>query len=440
MQLPAYATKILHDLNRNGFEAYAVGGAVRDFLLGVTPDDIDITTNASPTQIMQVFADHTLIPTGLKHGTVTVLVDGTPCEITTYRTDGNYSDGRHPDSVSFTSSLTEDLARRDFTINAMAYHPACGVVDPFGGQEDLLHQRLRCVGDPSRRFTEDALRIARLIRFMSVLDFDAEEHTLLAAEALCSRLEAVAAERKRVELVKCLLGKGFFKTAMRCPAVMTQLVPALAPCVGFDQHNPHHDFDIYEHTVRAVAHAPTDTVVRLAALFHDVGKPACFTTDEHGIGHFYGHAAISHALAEEALHALRFDNATIRAVLPLVKHHDTTLTDDRRLLRRRLHRFGPDGLERLLAVKEADAAACHDIPSVPDFREIRAVIRDILEAQDCLTLKDLAVDGDDLLAQGYPKGPQIGAILKSLLNSVLTEELPNDRACLIEYVKERWPL
>lgn len=440
MQLPKAALSAIQQLNSHGFEAYAVGGAVRDLVRGLEPDDVDITTNASPEQILQVFADFKTIPTGLQHGTVTVLIDRTPFEITTYRTDGTYSDGRHPDNVTFTTSLTEDLARRDFTINAMAYHPQEGLVDPYGGMDDLHACRLRCVGDAHRRFSEDALRMARLIRFMSVLSYDVEDATLEAARTLCDRLDAVAAERKRVELIKMLCGNGFYAAAMRLPQVMTRLVPPLARCVGFAQHNPHHSFDVYEHTIRAVASAPADPIVRLALLFHDVGKPDCFFRDDHGIGHFYGHPAVSARIAKETLTALRFDNATIRAVLPLVKHHDCPIPAERKIVKRRLSTFGADGLERLLTVKAADAAACHADSIRPAYEDIRRLIAKILEADDCLTLSALAVNGQDLLALGYPKGPMIGNILQDAFDAVLSDTLENEHTALIDYIKGRWPL
>ncbi len=440
MTLSAQACTLIDTLNQSGYEAYAVGGAVRDMLRGKAPDDIDITTNASPEQMVDVFSSFRTIPTGLRHGTLTVLIDRTPFEVTTYRTDGTYSDGRHPDTVCFTSSLTEDLARRDFTVNAIAYHPSEGIIDPFGGQDDLNAGRLRCVGEATERFSEDALRIARLLRFMSVLDFTAEEATLRAAKELCERLTLVAAERKRVELTKALVGTGFEAAAVALPEVMGQLVPALRPCIGFEQYNPHHKFDVYKHTIRAVQNASNDLIVRLAVLLHDVGKPSCFKRDENGIGHFYGHPAVSRAIAERQLKELRFDNATTQAVLPLIKAHDIELPADRKILKRRLQLLGKDGFERLLAVKEADASACRPNSVPPDFGEVRRLYKEILDAAECFSLRDLAMNGNDLIVLGYPKGPLIGTILSAMLDAVVADALPNTADALTAYAKECWPL
>ena len=431
------ASAIIRQLEHAGFEAYTVGGCVRDLLLGITPDDIDITTNATPEQMMKVLSAFRLIPTGLQHGTVTVLAEGESFEVTTYRTDGTYSDGRHPDNVSFSASLEEDLARRDFTVNAMAYHPEKGLIDPFGGQEDLKNRLLRCVGNPTTRFTEDALRIARLVRFMSVLGFHAESDTARAAHTLCDRLSLVAAERKRVELMKLLVGGSFSQVALSFTDVLCRLVPALTPLVGFEQHNPHHEFDVYTHTVRAVAHAVQDPVVRLAVLLHDIGKPATFFLDEQGIGHFYGHPPISETLTKTALTDLRFDNATIEAVLPLVRYHDMPIHNDRKQIKRRLSKLGKETFLRLLHVKEADAMGCRENSLPPDFRAVRELVEDIYREQECLTLRDLAVNGKDLLALGIPAGPSLGYLLGFLLEAVLDERCANEHDALITLVKER---
>ena len=430
------ALTIIHQLNKAGFDAYAVGGCVRDHLRGIVPDDIDITTNALPAQTLDIFKEYRVIPTGLQHGTVTVLIGDTPFEVTTYRTDGTYTDGRHPDSVTFTASLEEDLARRDFTVNAIAFHPEKGIADPFCGQEDLNRGILRCVGDPATRFSEDALRIARLVRFMSVLRFQAEPKTAQAAHALCDRLSLVAAERKRVELMKLLMGDGFLEAATAFPDVMCRLVPSLSPLVGLDQHNPHHSFDAYTHTIRAVQAAAKDPVVRLAVLLHDLGKPQTFHTDEQGIGHFYGHPAVSEVLARETLTALRFDNATTDTVLTLVRKHDTPLTDNRKQIKRLLSKLGKDTLLRLLLVKEADASGCHENSAPPDFTSVRALIDDICNSTECFTLHELAVNGHDLLSVGIPAGPLLGRVLHCLLEAVIDDRCPNDRDALLSLAKE----
>lgn len=436
--LSSSACSLIARLNAAGFEAFAVGGCVRDMLLGKKADDIDITTSAHPEQTAALFSDCRVIPTGLSHGTVTVLTDGQAYEITTYRTDGRYSDGRHPDNVRFTSSLKEDLARRDFTVNAIAYHPKDGIVDPFGGQKDLDAHCLRCVGDPSKRFAEDALRIARLVRFAAVLGFAVEPDTAAAAHTLCARLDLVAAERKRVELFKLLTGASFLQASLSFSDILCRIVPCLTPLVGFDQRNPHHDFDIYTHTVRAVDAAPRDLIVRLALLFHDVGKPSCFTVDEQQIGHFYGHAAQSEALAEDALRLLRTDTKTVRAVLPLVRYHDIPLFPSKAFVRRWLSRLGEDAFFRLLEVKKADASACKENRVPPDFSDILCFAEEIRHDKDCLSRSSLAINGSDLLSLGVPPGPAIGDVLQALLDEVMAGRCDNEKSALEAAVKERW--
>ncbi len=430
------AHAVIEQLNTAGFEAYAVGGCVRDLLRGVTPDDIDITTNATPEQMLAVFREERVIPTGLQHGTVTVLIGNESFEVTTYRTDGTYTDGRHPDYVTFTASLQEDLARRDFTINAMAYHPDRGVIDPFGGRHDLSARVLRCVGDPETRFTEDALRIARLVRFMSVLGFDCAPSTADAAHKLNHRLDLVAAERKQVELMKLLMGDHVFRVGEAFPDVLCRIIPVLTPLCGFEQHNPHHSFDVYTHTMRAVHAAVRDPLVRLAVLLHDIGKPRTFFLDEQGIGHFYGHPTVSEELARETLHALRFDNATTHEVLQLVRNHDKPVSENRRQIKRYLSQLGKDTFLRLLQVKEADATGCREDSVPPDFTAVRALAEDILAAEDCLTLRDLAVNGNDLITLGIPAGPALGRMLHNLFEAVLDERCTNDREALLSLAKE----
>ncbi len=436
--LPNAAVTVIARLEQAGFDAFAVGGCVRDMLRGVTADDVDITTSAAPDEVMAVFANERVIPTGIAHGTVTVIIEGQSFEVTTYRCDGKYSDSRHPDKVTFTASLTEDLARRDFTVNAMAYHPDKGIIDPFDGQKDLQNGILRCVGDAHTRFTEDALRILRLMRFMSVLSMRADDDTAEAAHALYYRLAAVAAERKRVELTKMLCGDNFETVALAFPEIMCELIPALSPLVDFSQQTPYHDHDAYTHTIKAVAACPNDAIVRLAALFHDLGKPLTFSTGDDGNGHFYGHADHSEVLARDAMTALRFDNATIQAVLPLVKYHHAQIHPERKSVRRWAARLGEDGLRRLLALKIADAAACKDDVTPPCFDDITAVLDDVIDEADCIHLKSLEINGRDLQALGVPAGPQIGTLLQEMLEAVMTDALQNEREALLNFAKARW--
>ena len=325
LTIPAGADFILRRLMENGFDAYVVGGCVRDSLLGLFPHDWDICTSARPEQMQAVFADCRVIETGLKHGTLTVLHDRIPYEVTTFRVDGGYTDHRHPDSVSFVSNVVDDLARRDFTVNAMAWNPQTGLVDAFHGQEDLRAGIIRAVGDPKTRFTEDALRILRALRFASVYGFRIDDATSQAAHDLRHTLTDVAAERIRVELAKLLCGQGAADILRAYPDVLFVLLPQLRAMHGFDQHNPHHRYDVWEHTLRALPHIPPTETLRLAILLHDSGKPDCFTLDEAGIGHMHGHAERSAEIADEVLSSLRVDNATRERVTLLVRSHSLSV-------------------------------------------------------------------------------------------------------------------
>ncbi len=480
--VPISAREALSRLTAAGYEAYLVGGCVRDALLGRTPGDWDITTSALPEQTEAVFAGERIIETGLKHGTVTVLLEGLPLEITTFRTEAGYSDHRHPDAVAFTRSLEEDLSRRDFTINAMAWapfetplirHRACGerpmppspegegfagcrgtgIVDPFGGQADLDGKRIRCVGDPYKRFEEDALRILRALRFASQLDFQIDPATAAAALELRDTLELVSRERLAVELTKLLCGPGVRRIVTEYWPILAVPLPELAPMAGLDQRSPYHCYDVLEHSAVAVENVPPDRITRWAALLHDAGKPACFTVDEAGRGHFYGHAKPGAELARAALTRLKFDKDTIRRVGLLVELHDYPIDppvaahsvrhpeaaedDDaaaEHAIRRLIGKLGEEDFFRLLELKRADALAHH-----PDYRgrtaacdRLAALARELLAQAPCFTVKDLEVNGNDLIALGFPRGPEIGKALNALLEAVLAGELPNEKAALLE--------
>lgn len=435
--VPKGAAWILHRLCEQGYTAYVVGGCVRDSLLGLTPKDWDLCTSATPEEMQRVFSGCHVVETGLKHGTLTVVLDHIPYEVTTYRVDGAYTDHRHPDGVTFVADVKEDLARRDFTVNAMAYHPDTGLVDAFGGQEDLRRGVIRCVGEAERRFDEDALRILRALRFASSYGFSIEEKTASAIHALKSTLHDVAAERIRVEMAKLLCGRGVGAILCEYSHVFTELFPQLAPMVGFEQHTPYHRFDVWEHTVRAVeAVAPTE-VMRLTMLLHDSGKPACFTMDDRGVGHAYGHPKRSVAIAEEILSYLKVDNATHDRVLLLVENHDISLESQRRLMIRRLHQFGEEALRQLIDVRRADGlakgtVACKEIEA--HAAGLHAALENLLASQPCVTLKDLAVRGGDVTALGI-KGKAVGECLNSLLEQVMNESIPNDRKVLLEEAK-----
>ena len=425
-------------LNDAGHEAWAVGGCVRDSVLGKEPHDWDMTTSALPEETMAVFADHPVIETGLKHGTVTVLVDGEPLEITTYRVDGSYSDSRRPDSVSFTRSLKDDMARRDFTINAMAAHPEKGIVDCFGGLEDLKNGVIRCVGDPERRFSEDALRILRAMRFSAVLGFPIEEKTAEALLNIRENLRHVAMERIFSELRRMLCGKDAGRILRQFPQVLWVFLPELQPMAGFEQHNPNHLYDVWEHTVVSVESVPADEVLRLAMLLHDAGKPACFSMDDKGIGHFYGHPVKSRELAENILSRLRADNHMRESVLALVEYHDSEITAKPASVRRWLGKLGEQGFFDLLAVKRADNLA-QDL-SYRDKRDVLDALalmaKEILAEGQCFTLRSLAVNGYDLMELGFESGVRMGDVLDSLLEKVVEGEIPNEKEMLLALAKE----
>lgn len=432
--LPKGARYILERLNTAGYEAYLVGGCVRDLLRGVTPHDWDVCTKALPQAVMARFPELTALETGLAHGTVTLLAEGRSFEVTTYRADGTYSDGRHPDAVAFVTSLTEDLARRDFTVNAMAMALDGSIQDPFGGLDDLKKKRLRCVGDPDRRFQEDGLRLMRCLRFSATLDYGIDPGTAAALRRNLPMLDKVAAERVRSELCKLLLGPRCVPVMRDYPEVFCRFWPQLAPLVELEQHNPWHCFGGWEHTLHALAAAPEELTLRLAVLLHDIGKPSCKTTDEQGLDHFYGHAAAGAQLAGEMLHALKFDNATRRRVVTLVEHHDAPIHPTEKSIRRWLNRLGEEALFQLLELKRCDnmgQAPEKVAPRLAQLAELTALARQVVAQGQCFSLKDLAVDGRDVMAAGVPAGPLVGQRLEALLNAVISGELPNDRSALL---------
>lgn len=437
LRIPSGAEFILRRLEEAGHMGYVVGGCVRDALLGREPNDWDVCTGAKPHEMQAAFRDCRVIETGLKHGTLTVLHGGEPYEVTTFRVDGEYTDHRHPDEVIFVENVIDDLARRDFTINAMAWNPSTGLVDAFGGQEDLKRRLIRCVGEPEKRFTEDALRILRALRFASVYNFLIEEKTAQAIHALKHTLQGVAAERIRVELCKLLCGRGAEDVLRQYADVIFEILPELKPMQGFEQHKPeYHLFDVWEHTLHAIGAVESTEILRLTMLLHDSGKPSCFTMDETG-GHFYGHARFSVEIAERALTRLRVDNATHDAVLTLVKHHDIPLEMEKPAILRRLNQFGEEGLDRLISVHMADGIAKGTLhPEVPNAwaRDMRKAVAEVLSERPCFTLKDLAVNGRDLMAEGVAKGPLLGQTLSRLLDMVMDGKIPNEKEALIQFV------
>ena len=437
--IPEYALTVVQRLERFGYEAYVVGGCVRDSLLGRTPKDWDVCTNATPQQVLGVFKRFNVIKTGLKHGTVTVMVNHEPVEVTTFRIDGEYTDNRHPDAVTFVSRVEEDLARRDFTINAMAYNPTRGLVDAFGGQQDLVQGLIRCVGEPDARFNEDGLRIMRALRFAARYDFAIERETAFSMRRNRHLLENVSVERILTELKGILVGNGALSMMMAFPEIFCTIIPELSPMVGFEQRNPHHISDVWTHTAHAVQAVPDDPVLRLTMLLHDVAKPATFSVDEKGKGHFYGHPEKSAAMVKKILLHLKSDMATLENVVTLVRVHDHAFPSTRPGMRRFIGRLGMPIIEQLFEVKKADQAAQSDHEQEKKKAELRAaalLIEDLLDEPPAFTVKDLAIGGRDLIALGIKPSPAMGELLERLLSEVQDEKLENTREALLARVQQ----
>lgn len=439
MMIPKKVKQILNRLESCGYEAFVVGGCVRDSLIGRVPNDWDICTSALPEETMEVFHGFHVIETGLQHGTVTVLVDGEAFEITTYRIDGSYSDGRHPDSVSFTSRIEEDLARRDFTINAMAYNPAIGLVDPFGGQADLSSNLIRCVGNPETRFTEDSLRILRAIRFASQLDYTIEDATVAAMYSCLPLLDRVAAERIRVEFEKLLCGPAALSVLTDFRDIIAGFLPEIRPMFDLDQKNDYHVYDVWQHSLHVVAQIPADPVLRLIAFFHDIGKPSTMTVTEEDWGHFYGHEQASTEITNSILRRLRYDNDTRKTVTSVIDSHKIVFQPTEKHARRCLNRLGEERLRMLIELELADVKSQNPkftAERVENIQAFAAKLDAVLAAEQCFSLKHLAISGKTLIDLGIPQGREIGRILNALLEQVIEENLPNEKAALTEAALE----
>lgn len=434
IQIPEKVNSIITTLTAAGHEAYAVGGCIRDAILEREPADWDITTSASPQEVKALFPR--TIDTGIQHGTVTVMLGKEGFEVTTYRVDGEYEDGRHPKEVQFTKSLLEDLKRRDFTINAMAYNEEMGLVDAFDGIGDLQRGIIRCVGDAKERFTEDALRMLRAVRFSAQLGFVLEEKTKQAIKELCENLAKVSAERIQVELVKLLISAHPEKLLDAWETGMTRIfLPEFDTCMACEQNNPHHIASVGMHTIFSIQNIEANKVLRLTMLLHDFGKPAKKSTDESGIDHFYGHPKLSEELAGKILRRLKFDNDTIRQVKSLVLCHDCHPQKTPASIRRAANRIGAELFPLYLKVQRADILAQN--PSthkekLADLEMVEMLYQKILEEQNCFTLKQLAVTGKDLIAQGILAGPRIGEILSQLLDRVIEEPEKNQKEWLLQ--------
>lgn len=438
--LPAEVESIIAHLHNFEYESYVVGGCVRDSILGKTPHDWDICTDATPDKVIEIFADYNVIPTGLKHGTVTIIINHIPYEITTFRIDGDYSDNRRPDKVEFTTDIVEDLSRRDFTINAMAYNPTAGLVDPFGGLNDIQNKLIRCVGNANDRFNEDALRIMRALRFASTHGFVITKDTSDAVHCNAPLLNNIAKERINTELCKLLHGKGVLEILLNYNDIISTIIPEMKPCVGFDQNNRYHQYTVYDHIAHAVAnYTGSDTIVEIALLLHDIGKPTCYTEDENG-GHFRGHGVPSSDIAKAVVERLRFDNYAQRSVVELVLYHDATIEPTIKVVKRWLNKIGEQQLWRLLDIRMADILAHSEgtrESRVERCVAIRNIAKEIIASRQCFQLKDMAVNGNDLIAAGISQGKQIGETLNWLLNMVINGEAKNDKEELLNFVRSK---
>lgn len=432
-EIPKKVEIIINTLEDAGFEAYAVGGCVRDALLGRTPNDWDITTSAKPEQVKVLF--HRTVDTGIAHGTVTVLLEKDGFEVTTYRVDGEYEDGRHPKEVTFTASLEEDLKRRDFTINAMAYNPKKGLVDLFEGQKDLEDKVIRCVGDPLERFTEDALRIMRAVRFLAQLGFSLEENTRKALSVLAPNLKHVSAERIQVELVKLLVSPhpDYLRTAYEA-GITKEFLPEFDRCMETPQNTPHHCYSVGEHILHSLLYVQEDKVLRLTMLLHDIGKPVVRTTDKNGRDHFKMHAPEGEKMAKGILRRLKFDNDTIGKVCRLIRWHDLRPTPEMADVRKAMNVIGEDIFPMWMEVQYADNQAKSDYRRLEkEARQagVRKSWEVITREEQCVSLKKLAVTGSDLIAAGMKPGKEVGNTLNALLELVLENPEKNTKQTLL---------
>ncbi len=440
IKIPEDVRYIIGVLENAGYEAYAVGGCIRDSLLGRTPKDWDITTSADPSTVKGLF--RRTIDTGIKHGTVTIMLKSTGYEVTTYRIDGKYDDHRRPDSVEFTSELSEDLLRRDFTINAMAFNEKKGLVDLYGGEEDLANHIIRCVGDPYERFDEDALRIMRAVRFAAELNFEIEENTRKAAQKLAPFLKEISAERVENELTKLIMSDHPEKLIDACEMGITRMIlPEFDEMLKTPQNNPYHIFDVGRHTIEVIKNIPKSKVLRYTALLHDVGKPACKTTDENGTDHFKGHNAAGEKIAEKVLRRLKMDNDTIRDVKKLVYWHDYGIKGDIKLttFRKGLSKMGIEYFDDVILIKKADIAGQNPEfteKSIANLEHLIEMKEQIVKENNCLKIADLQVNGKDLMELGIKQGPALGETLSLLLDRVLEQPELNSREKLLSMVRE----
>lgn len=446
IEVPAPVNYIIQELEKCGHEAYMVGGCVRDSVLGRKPHDYDICTSATPDEILKAFPNEEIIPTGLQHGTITILINKEPFEVTTYRIDGDYSDNRRPDNVTFTKNLVEDLRRRDFTINAMAYNPKTGLIDPFNGMEDIKYKKIRCVGSAEDRFNEDALRILRAIRFEAQLGFAGFPETMFEIDRQYERLKNISVERINSEFCKIVASNQFCVELVLYPDVFSLFIPELKDMIGFQQDNPYHAYDVFDHTVHAIEKCESDDlIVRLAVFFHDFWKPHSYQDGEDGIRHFKGHGKVSSDITDTIMKRLRFDNETRNNVVELVYYHDATFEVGKKYVKRWLNKIGEKQFRRLLEVRKADIKG-----QKPDYEESRIekinnienILEEILSEKSCFSLKDLAVNGNDVKeVMKLKEGKDIGYWLNEILKCVIDGELENNKDDLVYWmtgVRDGW--
>lgn len=442
IEVPAPVNYIIQELEKCGYEAYMVGGAVRDSILGRPIHDYDICTSAMPGEILEAFPNEEVIPTGLKHGTVTILINKEPYEVTTYRIDGDYSDNRRPDNVTFTKNLVEDLQRRDFTINAMAYNPKTGLIDPFNGMEDIKYKKIRCVGFAEDRFNEDALRILRAIRFEAQLGFAGFPETMFEIERQYERLKNISVERINSEFCKIVASNQFCVELVLYPDVFSLFIPELKDMIDFQQNNPYHAYDVFGHTIHAIEKCESDDlIVRLAVFFHDFGKPHSYQDGEDGIRHFKGHGKVSADITDSIMKRLRFNNGTRNNVVELVYYHDATFEVGKKYVKRWLNKIGEKQFRRLLEVRKADIKGQktdYEKSRIEKINNIENILEEILQEQECFSLKDLAVNGNDVKKKMKLKeGKDVGYWLNEILKRVMDGELENNRDDLIYWMKEK---
>lgn len=442
INIPEDANELIHTLQNNGHSAYIVGGCVRDSILGRTPHDYDICTSATPSEMLEIFKDRKIIETGLQHGTVTVVMNGEPYEITTYRIDGIYSDNRRPDTVTYTDKLVEDLRRRDFTINAMAYNDAEGLIDPFNGMEDIKYKKISCVGCAEDRFGEDALRILRAIRFATQLEFTIMPGTDWEIHKQYKNLENISIERINSEFCKIASSDDFCVELLLYKDVFSLFIPELKDMFDFPQNNPWHIWDVFGHTVHAVEYCDSDDlVVRLAVFFHDFGKPHSYQDGEDGIRHFKGHGKVSADMTDSIMKRLRFDNETRNNVVELVYYHDATFEVGKKYVKRWLNKIGEKQFRRLLEVRKADIKgkkAEYDQKRIEKVNNIENIIAEVIQENECFSLKDLAINGKDLMSIGYKTGKELGNTLNTLLYMVIDGDCPNEKERLLQEAESLW--